>query len=131
MWLIVEELFDDIDGFVSSLQKDRVDKWNFIFGVVRTDGSVTTIEYELWRIIRAREWEHSGRDRPLKGDELELVLYSLAERGSYSDTGTYAGWRFLERDDVTATYRSSKWVVYEEDRKRFRAQTNFSKSRSR
>ena len=127
---IIQGLFADFDSVVSSLHKDRNDKQNFIFGVVRTDGSVVTIEYELWRLIRAREWSQSSRERPLKGDELELVLYSLAERGSYSDSGNGRSWRFLEREDVTTKYPTTKWPVYVEDHLRFLEQTGFPRVRS-
>ena len=91
---------------------------------------MVTIEYELWRVIRAQEWEQSGRERPLKGDELELVLYNLAERGSYSDSRDGRSWRFLEREDVTTKHPSSNWPVYVEDRKRFLEQTGFPRVRS-
>ena len=55
-----------------------------MFGVISQSGSVVPIGIELWRDIRTREWEVLNRDVPLRGDELELVLYSLAERGDYS-----------------------------------------------
>ena len=127
---VLQGLFADFDSVVSSLQKDRHGKWSFIFGVVQTDGSVVTIGYELWRVIRAQEWEQSGRERPFKGDKLELVLYNLAERGSYSDFRDGRSWRFLEREDVTTKHPSSKWRIYVEDHKRFLEQTGFPRVRS-
>lgn len=98
---IVEDLFDDFDGLVYALHKDRFSKGRFIFGVVHKSGNVTTIKYELWRTIRTREWDESLRVWPLRGDELELVLHNLAVQASYTDRGRNPGWRLLEREDVT------------------------------
>ena len=127
---IIAGLFDDFAGLIFAVNKDRFNNTRSLFGVVRVSGRVTTIEHELWRIIRAREWEESKRDRPLKNDELELILQSLADRGSYSDHRGESGWRFLEGDDVTTIQSSRKWEVHEEDRKRFLEQTGFSGRRS-
>ena len=127
---IIAGLFDDFAGLIYAVHGSRFEKTTSMFGVVHDSGTVTTIGFELWRIIRAREWEESRLDRPLKNDELELILQSLAARGSYSDNRKDSGWRYLEGDDVTTRHSSSKWDVYVEDRKRFLEQTGYSGRRS-
>ena len=117
---IVESLFEDFDGFVYTTSSDRFGTTRLKFGIITDSESVVPIEDELWRTIRAREWDASNRDRPLRGNELELVLHSLAERGSYSDRGMRPGWRLLDRADKTGTTPSPDEVIFPQNLRRAR-----------
>ena len=117
---IVESLFEDFDGFVYTTSSDRFGTTRLKFGIISDSESVVPIEDELWRTIRAREWDASNRDRPLRGNELELILHSLAERGSYSDRGSRPGWRMLDRGEETAVTRSRNEVIYSQNVRRAR-----------
>ena len=117
---IVESLFEDFDGFVYTTSSDRLGTTRLKFGIITDSNYVVPIEDELWRTIRAREWDASNRDRPLRGNELELVLHSLSERGSYSDRGMRPGWRLLDREDKTAGTPSPSDVIYSQNVRRAR-----------
>ena len=117
---ILEEFFEDFDGLVCAPDSNSYQKKGLIFGIISRRESVVPIGVELWRYIRLREWDKSNRQRPLRGDELELVLYSLAERGSYSNRGMNTGWRLFEREDQTTSRGSGTDAVYRNDTRRSR-----------
>ena len=105
VWKILEGFFDDIDGVVCDTHDVGRERKHMVFGVIcRESWPIVPIGEELWRDILTREWEESHRNRPLRGHELELVLYSLAERGAYSrPRGGGGGWQLTARKEHMLT----------------------------
>ena len=103
---ILEGFFDDFDGVVCDTHDVGRERKHMVFGIIsRESWSIVPIGEELWRDILTREWEISNRNHPLRGHELELVLYSLAERGAYS-VGRHSGgdgWKLTARPEHLQT----------------------------